>query len=423
MGVSLHPDDALCAARAVVADLSDDALQSLGEPEAAAEDLRTNGLDTVARLLSDSAEEDLFDCIGPAHMLELMLNGSENPIRVSVTSETCLRNLADSDETFRTTFLDLSALPPTWTLQTERCLTQGGDSAVIQALFGDDLPSDAPAFVFEAGGPKAWWPGGTLVGCGEVGFTSDGDISDEAGTVRVDLVDLVALERTLLGPSEEYACARATLSPDGTQLAYESGSDAVIVVADLDGGSRKQLDTGTVSDPASPDWSPNGQWIAFGSADGGDIYVVHPDGTGLTRVGTGEAPQWSPDSASLLVKSTDEDSIERIDIATRTQRTLIAGARSAAWSPDGRWIAYVRDDLVGLWSSTNGDAGELDALAGLTVSETFAPTWSPDSRWILVDSDDHGALIVNPQTNTVHRLAETGTDSETDITWEAAGKD
>ena len=197
----------------------------------------------------------------------------------------------------------------------------------------------------------------------------------------------------------------------------------MIVVADLDGGSRKQLDTGTVSDPASPDWSPNGQWIAFGSADGGDIYVVHPDGTGLTRVGTGEAPQWSPDSASLLVKSTDEDSIERIDIATRTQRTLITGARSAAWSPDGRWIAYVRDDLVGLWSSTNGDAGELEALAGLTVSETLAPTWSPDSRWILVDSDDHGALIVNPQTNTVHRLTETGTESETDITWEAAGKD
>src|SRR5262249_9896090 len=50
-------------------------------------------------------------------------------------------------------------------------------------------------------------------------------------------------------------------------------------------------------------WSPDGNWIVFERPDG-ELYVGHPDGTGLHPVplelpaGAGaEAPSWSPDGA------------------------------------------------------------------------------------------------------------------------------
>ena len=57
-------------------------------------------------------------------------------------------------------------------------------------------------------------------------------------------------------------------------------------------------------------WSPDGEWIAFDMAESEpvprDLFVVHPDGTGLTQITSNEdnkmsfAPAWSPDSQTLL---------------------------------------------------------------------------------------------------------------------------
>jgi len=56
-------------------------------------------------------------------------------------------------------------------------------------------------------------------------------------------------------------------------------------------------------------WSPDGKWIAFASKKTGnwDIWIIHPDGTGLKQVTTSPAtdtlPDWSPDGQKIAFTS------------------------------------------------------------------------------------------------------------------------
>jgi Tol biopolymer transport system component len=67
-----------------------------------------------------------------------------------------------------------------------------------------------------------------------------------------------------------------TWSPDGTRVAFDG-----IWVANRDGTERRRVTLGS-----APAWSPDGRWIAFvmSRERGSDLYVIHPDGTGLRRL-------------------------------------------------------------------------------------------------------------------------------------------
>jgi Tol biopolymer transport system component len=72
-----------------------------------------------------------------------------------------------------------------------------------------------------------------------------------------------------------------------------------IYVMDANGSNEHALTTNLASD-TQPEWSPDGEWIAFLSERSGhvDLYVVHPDRTGLRRLtrnaGVEDAPTWAP---------------------------------------------------------------------------------------------------------------------------------
>jgi Tol biopolymer transport system component len=105
-------------------------------------------------------------------------------------------------------------------------------------------------------------------------------------------------------------------SPDATRIAFERGNSrgtSAIFVVRADGTGEQQLTAGNLSFGDHPTWSPDGTKILFRSNPNdptqgfrqSDLYTVHPDGTGLTKL-THSAPD-----------------LEYL---------------SSSWSPDGQWI-------------------------------------------------------------------------------------
>jgi Tol biopolymer transport system component len=93
----------------------------------------------------------------------------------------------------------------------------------------------------------------------------------------------------------------------------------------------------------TPNWSPNGRYIAF-AADNGknvDIYIIKPDGTGLQQVTDDKArdflPKWSPDSNYIMFVSERDGNpdIYITDGAGDVQRIISNKAMdtSPGWGP------------------------------------------------------------------------------------------
>jgi TolB protein len=97
-------------------------------------------------------------------------------------------------------------------------------------------------------------------------------------------------------------------SPDGRKIAFtrseETTTSGSIFILDLETNKQHELASGIpFVDP--PSWSPDGALLTF--ARDGDIWLVEPDGSGLTNLtksGLGELhPEWSPDGEKLVFES------------------------------------------------------------------------------------------------------------------------
>ena len=144
--------------------------------------------------------------------------------------------------------------------------------------------------------------------------------SERAGSADLFRVhpDGMGLERLTDDPAFDD---QAAFSPDERQIVFVStraGGRANLWVLDSASRQARQLTSGDGGD-FRPAWSPDGEWIAFSSDRGSDlppapqrwerlqladIYVIHPDGTGLRRLTPGGgfcgSPKWTADSKNVI---------------------------------------------------------------------------------------------------------------------------
>jgi Tol biopolymer transport system component len=200
-----------------------------------------------------------------------------------------------------------------------------------------------------------------------IAFTSERSGSADLYRVRPDGRDL---ERLTDNASYDD---QAAFSPDGTRLVFvttRAGGTADLWTMDVATRREQPLTAGDGGD-FRPSWSPDGQWIAFSSDRTAglpfsrgrwealhvvDVYVIHPDGTGLKRLSTHGgfcgSPKWSDDSARV-----------------------IAYCMSAQETIDFRWSAGTPDGTTGLmtFDVATGQSSPVAAGPGVKISPAFLP--------------------------------------------------
>jgi tricorn protease len=193
------------------------------------------------------------------------------------------------------------------------------------------------------------------------------------------------------------------LSPDGKKIAVIAHGE-VFAASAKDGGEAQRL-TRTPTAESGPVWSADSMKLVYRSESGtgegsGHNLVMYDFATGketiLTHAGNeDENPRWSPDGKSVAYQRNDKElhvlTVPAQAGAAVTDHVVASGElprASVAWSPDSQWVAYTADDSrsfrnVYVVPATGGESHPVSFLAN---GETGGVTWSPDGRYILFDT-------------------------------------
>jgi Tol biopolymer transport system component/DNA-binding winged helix-turn-helix (wHTH) protein len=197
-----------------------------------------------------------------------------------------------------------------------------------------------------------------------------------------------------------------TLSPDASMVAYLSSpaeeivGSAILVQATNQSQPRELTRPPTGAWDSNPEWSPNGREIAFIRRVPGEdckimaVSVAGGDERVLGDCDRGNRPSfdWTPDGSGLIFSSAAAGAgppgLRVLNLTTGRWRHLQYGATAddvdfaPRYSPDGRWIVFIRNTPLGdLWRiPANG--GRPERLTR-QYAELRGWDWAPDGRHIV----------------------------------------
>jgi Tol biopolymer transport system component len=207
---------------------------------------------------------------------------------------------------------------PQWSPDGSRllCLSQprlGGGALTSVRRDGGDVRSLSPDSVAVA--TASFLPDGSVVYTTEQ-FIGFGAVEFRVGAAGGTPVPLFELPENLFLFTEVPMVA---VSPDGSRMTYFAEDGLHVITLDGQEDHLVSADL-NVDDSGPPAWSPDGTRLAFLgiSADLRAIWLVAPDGSGLTHLPLPGSPDfrssatWSPDGTRLVVGASDADTDSRL---------------------------------------------------------------------------------------------------------------
>jgi Tol biopolymer transport system component len=303
------------------------------------------------------------------------------------------------------------------------------ESAHVIYLAPQEAGNDQLFVVPAAGGePRAFttqtpgvWDFAISADGGTVAFAAARDgsgsaiwLADAAGAA-----DPARADERLLLDCPNASCRNVVWAPDGSRLIYERVDFTVAASSVTDGASLWWVDVATgeagpvfqdqQQPGASARWSPDGTWLSYVTStnNGLQIYNLRTgENISLTNL-TGMAALWHPAGSGLLMLDIQPDGARYLthliyyDLETREQTDLSLPPAdadgpsvsyddsTAAWSPDGEWLAVTRRTVTDDSTAPSNQVWlvRADGAEAYPVTDTpnvihQQPAWSPDGRYL-----------------------------------------
>ena len=187
--------------------------------------------------------------------------------------------------------------------------------------------------------------------------------------------------------------ASIALSPTGKRAAIEARGDIFTIPAEK--GDVRNITQSSGSAERNPAWSPDGKRISYFSDKSGEY--------------------------QLIIASADDSKPSRtITLANPTH------FYTPSWSPDGKHILF-QDTNLRLWvvDVATGKATDFGGDEFMVPDRSLNPTWSPDSRWIAyvkrLPSLYRAIFVYDITTGQTHQVTD-GLADATSPAWDASGK-